>query len=199
MEDIIRKSVKKILFEILYEKGQLFEIDIKFVKPENYEFHDLEKEQQYTFYAANGLGYHLSFKKSFINIKDENIVKIYEDTKNEHNVINPTYGYEFIMINFFFNGANPKLDTAFTDTTKSTAKTPEEQKGGLFSIGNILWLFFDYIKKHPEENFFAFAADDKRMKLYSNLFDELSTYFYIFPKKRYDKSYKHDQILLIKK
>ena len=185
------------MFELFRNEETILEINIKARKPKNFEFHKLKTDKQYVFYAENGVGYHLSFKKSSINIKDKSIIEIYE--KIQEGKGKTPFGYEFNVINFFFAGADPKSDSSHTDTTKSTKKEPEKQIGSLFSVGNMLWLWLDFMKRFPEEKCFAFAADDKRMNLYSNLFKILGNVFYIFPKKRYDKSYEFDQVLFIKK
>src|SRR3972149_1780668 len=78
MEEKIRKIVRKSLFELFRNEETILEINIKARKPKNFEFHKLKTDKQYVFYAENGVGYHLSFKKSSINIKDKSIIEIYE-------------------------------------------------------------------------------------------------------------------------
>ena len=194
MEDKIRIIVKKILNEIQITEKE----------PDAFEYHDLGKrnnlgeEKQYLFIGENGLGYHLSFMESFLNIKDENVIRCYLKAKQDENEAKPKK-YRFIMINFFFAGDNPSIPSTYTNTTKSSKKTTKENSGPASLTGNILWLWRDFMKKHPQEECFAFSADDKRMMLYSNLFEDLAEVFYIFPKNRYDDSYEYDQVLFIKK
>ena len=185
------EQIRQIIRKILKENIILSEININPKKPENYAYHIMESgtEKQYTFYAEDGFGYHLSFKESKMSINDDNIKNAYGETEIKNKKGAPLY--RFVMINFFPAGTDPEKEETFDEKTK--------RGGSLLLIGNILWMLFDFIEKNPNERCFAFAADDKRMNLYSNVFKNLENIFHVFPKKNYDNAYKDEQVILIKK
>lgn len=188
MENELRKIIKKVLFE---NSDMLSEIDITERETEGFEYHDFGREKQYIFNASNGFGYHLTFMKSVLEITDQDVINSYWQAQNVNPNDKKEKRYRFVMINFFENEENVNTDIA---THKTTGRGKPE-----LLMGNILWLWFDYMTRNPGDKYFAFAADDKRMSLYSNLFKNLTDMFYIFPKKRYDEAYESDQVLLIKK
>lgn len=90
-------------------------------------------------------------------------------------------------MNFFPENYNPNDSSTFNVVTN------RNEFGAI--LGNILWL----LEKHNNDKYLLFSAEPRRMKLYSNAFDNFKDKFYVFPPKKYDPAYEHDMVILIRK
>ena len=128
--------------------------------------------------------YYLTLNETILKTDDKEVEEKYPGDKNEE-------GFKFIAFNFYPEKSNPNN----SETFKKIINMNEP----LSLVGNILWLLDDYCKNNPNKRCFLFAADKKRMKLYSNAFEKLKDNFFIFPQKKYSDDYIDEQALLIKK
>jgi hypothetical protein len=168
----MEKELRKVIRKILNE------IKIINKQPINYEFFDLGKEKQYGFQTSNDNVYYLSFLKTKININSKEINNLMKTN-------------EVYAINFHSGEDNP-----------NDSKSHERLTGRnelLEILSNIYWLILDFINNNTDINNLMFSAEPRRMKAYSNLLNSLKNDFYVFGSDMYDKTYKYNQAILIKK
>jgi len=175
----IKKEIRKILCEIIFNETITSEKEPPFYK----EF-DMGSEFQYGFKTEVGNIYYLSLKEVNIKTKNKDVLKLTSNTINEEDVIN------FYAANFYSSDKNPNNSGAFKQITGMSEQ---------FSIlSHLVWLINYFSEKHNKDKI-MFSAEPRRMKLYSNAFDNFKNTFHILGPDNFDPSYEYNQVLLIKK
>lgn len=178
----MKNKLKNEIRKVLKETFLVNEMTILEREPLYFEEFDLDEEFQYVFKTEKENIYHLSLKKTHVNTEDKEILSILKKEKQ-----NEVY---FYAINFFLGGSNPNEENTFKKITNN------EEFGTLLS--NIVWLIKRFYENKDVKNF-IFSAEPRRINLYSNVFDNFKSDFYIFGPDFFDKSYKYKQIIMIKK
>ncbi len=177
-------KIRKVIREVIEENSELLnEITYEPLQPKYHEF--FESHHQYIFKTKNDNDYVLSIKNSCLFISEKDIINSYPDKDEDKSC------YDFLMINFFPYQKDPNSEDTFDEKTNNNEM--------FLLLKNILWLLDDYIINHPNEKYFAFSAENQRMNIYQDAFNNFSKKFTIYPPKKYDKSYKYDLIIMIKK
>lgn len=180
------EKIRRIIRKVLEETENLFEMEFIPVEPNGYKFfRNSNEEQQYAFQTKNENVYYLSFFRTCLYIKDEEVLRLYTNEIKEDKCLN------FLAVNFFPEGKNPKDEKTFKDLTGNNEQVS--------LMCNIKFLLLEFLKNNTEERYFFFAAERKRMNMYKELTKGLSDIFHIFPPKIYDHSYDDEMIILIKK
>jgi hypothetical protein len=178
----MKNNFKNEIRKVLKETFLVNEMTVSEREPLYFEEFDLGGEFQYVFKTEKENIYYLSLKKTYVNIEDKEILSVLKSKKQ-----NEVY---FYAINFFIEGSNPNEENTFEEITNN------EEFGTLLS--NIVWLIKRFFENKGVENF-IFSAEPRRMNLYSNVFNNFKSDFYIFGPDFFDKSYKYKQIIMIKK
>jgi hypothetical protein len=178
----MKNKLKKEIREVLKETFSLNEMTVLEREPLYFEEFDLEEEVQYVFKTENGNIYHLSLKKTYVNIECEEILSILKK-ENQNKVY-------FYAINFFFKGSNPNEENAFKKMTNNNEF--------IALLANIVWLIKRFCENKDVKNF-IFSAEPRGMDIYTNVFDNFKSDFHIFGPDFFDKSYKYKQIIMIRK
>lgn len=177
--DKVRKEVRKIVSEIL-----LREIEIEEMKPEHFEEFKMNGEFQYGFKTENENIYYLSLKETKIKTNNKEVLNLLKNEINEDGTV------EFYAANFYEPESNPNSEVAFDVVTNRN----EQFK----ILSNIIWLIKNFSKNHKIKTI-LFSAEPRRMRLYSNTYNNFKDEFIIVGPDNFDSSYKHKQVLLIKK
>jgi hypothetical protein len=178
----MKNNFKNEIRKVLKETFLVNEMTISEREPLYFEEFDLGGEFQYVFKTEKENIYHLSLKKTYVNIEDKEILSVLKNKKQ-----NEVY---FYAINFFLEGSNPNEENTFKKVTN--------YKEYVMLLSNIVWLIKRFCESKDFKNF-IFSSEPKRMNLYSNVFDNFKSDFYIFGPDFFDKSYKYKQIIMIRK
>jgi len=175
----IREEVRKLLSELLFT-----ETVTTATEPPFFEEFDMGSEFQYGFKTENGNVYYLSLKQTKVKTKNQDVIEASAESLSDDGIIG------FYAVNFYSSDENPNNSVAFSQITGV-----HEQ----FAIlSHLVWLINYFSEKHNEDRI-MFSAEPRRMKLYSNAFDNFKDNFHIFGPDNFDSSYEHNQVLMIKK